>query len=169
VRALRRPSPFPTIESCRPGLGSATLAAEQCAEADEAHVRVRLSLAVGDFRDPKSGSGRTSFGSQCVESGEMSSQRRTNRCSCSPFRVRCGKHARQPDDIRAHRAIGFMLQNDGIMIRHASRCPVLCDAGVLENPMQQSGADILLGVNGDRHDSLGFRIPELAVAAPPRS
>jgi hypothetical protein len=35
--------------------------------------------------------------------------------------------------------------------------------------MQQARADLLLGVNGDRHDSLGFRIPELPVAPLPRS
>jgi hypothetical protein len=163
VRALRRPSALPTIQSCRSRLGTTPLAAEQCAEADEADVRVRLSLTVGDFRDPQSGSGPRSLGLQCVESGEVGSQRRTNRRGCCSFRVRCSKHAGQPDDIRTYRAIGFMLQNDRIMIRHASLCPVLFDAGILENAMQQAGADILLGVNGDRHDSLGFRIPELAV------
>jgi hypothetical protein len=112
VRALRRPSALPTIQSCRSRLGTTPLAAEQCAEADEADVRVRLSLTVGDFRDPQSGSGRRSLGLQCVESGEVGSQRRTNRRSCGSFRVRCGKHAGQPDDIRTYRAIGFMLQND---------------------------------------------------------
>jgi hypothetical protein len=55
------------------------------------------------------------------------------------------------------------------MIRHASLCRVLFDAGILENAMQQARADILLGVNGDRHDSLGFRIPELAVTPLTRS
>ena len=35
--------------------------------------------------------------------------------------------------------------------------------------MQQSWAYILLGMNGDRYDSLGFRIPELTMAPLPRS
>ena len=125
VRALRRPSALPTIQSCRSRLGTTPLAAEQCAEADETDLRVRLSLTVGDFRDPQSGSGPRSLGLQCVESGEVGSQRRTNRRSCGSFRVRCGKHAGQPDDIRTYRAIGFVLQNDRIMIRHASLpCPI---------------------------------------------
>jgi hypothetical protein len=55
------------------------------------------------------------------------------------------------------------------MIRHALPGPVLLDASILENPMQQSRANILLGVNGDRHDSLSFWIPELSVASLPRS
>ena len=170
---LRVRAPSETFHPCDhsvvPLSPSTPLATEGCTEADEADVRVRLSLAVGGFRDPKSGSGPLSRGSQCIASGEWALKRPTNRRSPCSFRVRCSKHAGQPHDIRAHRAIGFMLQNDGIMIRHASLCPVLRDAGVLENPMQQSRADILLGVNSDRHESLGFRIPELAVAALPRS
>ena len=166
VRGLRRPSALPTIQSCRSRLGTTPLAAEQCAEADETDVRVRLSLTVGDFRDPQSGSGRRSLGLQCVESGEVGSQRRTNRRGCCSFRVRCSKHAGQPDDISTYRAIGFMFQNNRIMIRHASLCPVLFDAGILENAMQQSRADILLGVNGDRHDSLRFSDSRIAGGSP---
>ena len=41
------------------------------------------------------------------------------------------------------------------------------DAGVLENPIQESGADVSLGMDRNRDDPFRRRIPELPVAAFP--
>jgi hypothetical protein len=84
-------------------------------------VRVHLSLAVCDFRDPKTGLCANVPWRAACPAQRSGSQRRTNGRGSCPLRVRRGKHAGQPDDIRAYRTVRFMLQHDGIVIRHA-RC-----------------------------------------------
>jgi hypothetical protein len=86
-----RPSTLPTIESCRSGLGTTTLATEQYAEPTSGFD----CPPIRDLRDPKTGSGRMFLGLQCVESGEVRSQRRTNRRGLllAPHPLRQTRHA----------------------------------------------------------------------------
>jgi hypothetical protein len=80
-----------------------------------------LWLGVPAVRDSRNAQTRAHWRSrarQPVERGKVRLKRRANGAPRRPFGVGGGEHARQTDDVRADRPVGFVLEDDRVVAGH---------------------------------------------------
>jgi hypothetical protein len=90
---------------------------EQGAKADETDLWLGV-LAIRDPRHSQTRAHGRRGARQRVERGKVRLKRRANGAACCALGVGGGEHTRQTDDVRAHGAVGFVLEDDRVVGGH---------------------------------------------------